>query len=456
MPASLSTPMKESALELAPSRPDGPRQAVRISLMGASLDIGNRGVAALGASLVELILSAEPKAEITFLVGRRTSGNFTVRVQGRKCLLPVINFRLSPRAPLGQQLGWIVFLAALYRWVPLRWVRSRIANNPWIGAALQSDWIGDIRGGDSFSDIYGMRRLIVGTLPILAVYWLKGGIVLLPQTYGPYKSWLARQVARFIINRASVILSRDRASLDVITSLTSGKQCGEFCPDVAFVLDASPPEVPAIEPPLPPLGLQTLIGLNVNGLLFNGGYNRANMFGLKLDYRDFLLRLVTVLLADPQTHVLFVPHTFAPPQSVESDQTASENVRKLLPPPFQGRLHMVTKEYDQHEIKGVIGICDFFIGSRMHSCIAALSQNIPTVGVAYSKKFHGVFDSIGVSDWVIDGRALDSGEAIEKVLILFRQRQVLKVSLAAQVACAKRKLGETFALLLRASSQKTS
>ena len=65
---------------------------------------------------------------------------------------------------------------------------------------------------------------------------------------------------------------------------------------------------------------------------------------------------------------------------------------------------IVDREYDQHEIKGVIGMCDFFVGSRMHACIGALSQGIPCVGVAYSMKFRGVFESVGVADWVVDSR----------------------------------------------------
>ena len=46
---------------------------------------------------------------------------------------------------------------------------------------------------------------------------------------------------------------------------------------------------------------------------------------------------------------------------------------------------MIAHEYDQHAIKSIIGRCDFFIGSRMHACIAALSQKIPTAAVAIVK-----------------------------------------------------------------------
>ena len=137
--------------------------------------------------------------------------------------------------------------------------------------------------------------------------------------------------------------------------------------------------------------------------MYYGGYTRANMFGLKLDYRTFVKCLVEQLLSDKSNRILLVPHTFAAGGRVESDPAACRELKQGLPPSLRDRVHLVTQEYDQHQIKGVIGMCDFFIGSRMHACIAALSQGIPTVGVAYSRKFAGVFEMVGAEDWVIDG-----------------------------------------------------
>jgi polysaccharide pyruvyl transferase WcaK-like protein len=104
----------------------------------------------------------------------------------------------------------------------------------------------------------------------------------------------------------------------------------------------------------------------------------------------------------------------------------------------------VTREYDQHEIKGVIGLCDFFIGSRMHACIAALSQGIPTVGVAYSRKFEGVFETVGASDWVIDGRTQCVREALSRIAELFAQKDARTPILRARVAAAQAELFLTF------------
>jgi polysaccharide pyruvyl transferase WcaK-like protein len=59
----------------------------------------------------------------------------------------------------------------------------------------------------------------------------------------------------------------------------------------------------------------------------------------------------------------------------------------------------------------------------MHACIAALSQCVPALGLAYSNKFSGVFETIGVGSLVIDLRAHPSGSIIETVARVFDRRK---------------------------------
>ena len=109
---------------------------------------------------------------------------------------------------------------------------------------------------------------------------------------------------------------------------------------------------------------------------------------------------------------------------------------------------MISGEYDQYSIKGIIGLCNFFIGSRMHACIAALSQGIPTIGIAYSRKFKGVFDSIEVSHLVIDARIAEVDEAIENILLVYETRKQIEKILQNQIEMAKDQLYHVFQEIL--------
>ena len=320
-----------------------------------------------------------------------------------------------------------------------------IANStPWIQAVAEAEVVGDVRGGDSFSDIYGMGRFLLGFLMAWSVILVRGEMVQFPQTYGPFKSPLARWLARFLLRRSSVVIARDEKSQQVAQEVLGKGYEVLLSPDVAFSLAVSRPAAIALDPAPSSTATGSVIGLNVNGLMYHGGYTRDNMFGLQLDYPAFLTDLVTSLLGEHEGEVWLVPHTFAPTGDVESDQDASRLLRESLPPALQARVRIVAAEYDQHEIKGVIGGCDFFIGSRMHACIAALSQGVPCVGVAYSMKFEGVFASVGMGEWVVDGRSVKNAQAVARILELYRRRNDVREGLGRRADEARASLRTVF------------
>jgi polysaccharide pyruvyl transferase WcaK-like protein len=371
------------------------------------------------------------------------------RVAGQVRMVSIVNCRLSPSSPLRDHLAWIILAAMLYRALPFAPLRRAISRStPWIKALETADLVGDIRGGDSFSDIYGMERFILGFLMAWTVLLVKGNMVQFPQTFGPYQRSVARWLAQVLIKRSSVVIARDEKSRQVAQSLIGPGRRVWLSPDVAFSLEAIRPERVKLDPPLDGQAPSRVIGLNVNGLMANGGYTRKNMFNLKLDYRSLLPELVKALLAVDDSELWLVPHTYAPPESVESDPEASRQLRQELPEALQGRVRIVSTEYDQHEIKGVIGQCHFFIGSRMHACIAALSQGVPCVGVAYSMKFHGVFDSVGMGEWVVDGREVTNEMAIARILELYRKRDLVRRDLATKADMARACLQSIFNQLI--------
>jgi colanic acid/amylovoran biosynthesis protein len=421
--------------------------------MGASLHTANRGVSALGASLATLIWRYRPEASISLLIGNRVAGDAEVSADGTLRALQTVNYRLSPRGPVRQQLWWILLLSGLYRVIPVPSIRRLIARStPWISAIVDAQFIGDIRGGDSFSDIYGLKNFSLDFLAVLSVIWIRGGLHLLPQTYGPFRSRLSERMAHFTLLRAHSIWCRDRLSMEEVSRLTGGRKRGILCPDVAFALDTIRPASPAIDTSMSLHEGDTLIGLNVSGVMYNGRSGKANRFGLMLDYRMFLRRLLEQLLTNTSNRVLLVPHTFAAAGRLESDPAACRDLVQRLPPKLRSRVHLVTQAYDQHEIKGIIGMCDFFIGSRLHACIAALSQGIPTVAIAYSRKFVGVFDTVGAGDWVIDARSADIPQALARFQEFFERRDAHRGILRIRVAQAQTELDKSFQDIVNAAS----
>ena len=422
-----------------------PTRTRQIAVMGTPVNCGNRGVLALGASIINLCTQASPDSEVVLLLDNLDSQPVLFRVGKKLRPVSIVHCRLSPRCHPQNHLFCIVLMSLLYRGVPITGIRAAIARStPWIKTVVEADFVGDVRGGDSFSDLYGMKRFLFDFLMVGTVLLVKGEIVQFPQTYGPYKSPLARWLARFILKRSSVIIARDPQSQQMAQDLVGPKKRVLLSPDVAFSLSAIQPERIELNPPLAGSVPKGVIGLNVNGLMAHGGYTRNNMFGLKMDYATFLPELVRSLLAEHFGELWIIPHTYAPRGDVESDNEASQELRDSLPPDLRQRVRLVTAEYDQHELKGIIGRCDFFIGSRMHSCIAALSQGVPCVGVAYSRKFVGVFESVGMAEWVVDARFHAQDIAVARIIALFHQRNEVRQELSKRAALARQQLTTVF------------
>ena len=425
-----------------------------VCFMGASLETGNMGVSALAASLINIIYRIRPNADISFLIGNRMPKVRGFNIGGKKISIKIVNYRLSPKAKIKEHLFFIFLIALLQYILPKCMVKEKIVKSaPWLKSLRQADFVGNIHGGDSFSDIYGLRRFILGIMPDIIALLMKKKLIMLPQTYGPYNHSIAKSIARFILKRSTCILSRDREGLitveKVLKEIDSKKL--KFCPDVAFTLESVKPNEPVIKPPSNNDIEVPLIGINVNGLMYNGGYTRDNMFGLKFNYKSFVNKIVAHLLEKTSAHILLVPHTFGPSGNINSDPDASKEVLDSFADLYKNRVHLVMQEYDQSEIKGIIKLCDFFIGSRMHACIAALSQAIPTIGVAYSRKFKGVFDSIGSGDTVLDARSLDEETVISKIMDCYKKRNEIRNDVKEKIAAAQERIMAVFGDMFKVS-----
>jgi len=220
----------------------------------------------------------------------------------------------------------------------------------------------------------------------------------------------------------------------------------QFAPDVAFVLDSSKPkdiEVGHLEDVK--IRNSEVIGLNVSALLLHGGYTCDNMFGLKTDYRELMYSIIKHFMKDESTLVFLLPHVFGPIGGIESDNGACLEIYEHFAQKYSGRIFMVEGTYNQNQIKYIISLCDFFIGSRMHSCIAALSQCIPVVGLAYSKKFEGVFRSVSAEQSVVDMRSRNRDEILEDITEAYERRLATAEHLAEKIPVIREEVLKLFA-----------
>lgn len=357
-----------------------------IALLWHSMNSDNLGVGALTLAHVEILRAAAAKAGITphFLA---------------------MSWQ-DPRPDYGQ---WADIEALHFRTrhVPL-------PSGPLARGLARADMVVDIGGGDSFTDIYGAKRFL--TIWATKLHALRRGLplVLAPQTIGPFRTRSARIMARWALRRARLVVSRDAPTTMALQHLGIAQVLEAT--DVAMRLPYSMPAPRDKDAPVK-------VGLNVSGLLFNGGYTKANQFGLADDHPALIRRIIRFFLAQPGVQLHLIGHVQSETIAVEDDHRVNLQLAQEFPD-----INVSPVFGSPVAAKSYIAGMDFFVGARMHATIAAFSAGVPVVPMAYSRKFRGVFGTLGY-DRCVDCQS-DSAEAIlEAIADGFTQRDALKADI---------------------------
>lgn len=333
-----------------------------VLLLGASLDSSNEGVNALCYGAIEVIKKNYPKGNITLIEVSSIKKDKIVKVSTKN----KIDIDIQIVYISGKMLIGYLLLTSL----GFRLKRTRVGK-----IISQADIVFDINEGDSFSDIYGFKRILRHFSDTKLALNYKKNVVFLPQTLGPFNTFVGRCLAKNILRRLHKLFVRDTKAYDFLERI---KIKGELSIDMAVYMPCKVVNI-EIQP--------NTVGININGLMYFESYK--NHKGFYSNYKFFLIQLIQ-MLKSKGLNVLLIPHTYQIENpSNEDDLLAIKDF--IQTNKHLGMISYVDKKYTAQELKYIISKLDFFIGSRMHSCIGALSSSVPTYGLAYSYKFEGTF-----------------------------------------------------------------
>lgn len=403
-----------------------PLPSKRICIFGAAPDTGNFGVSALLHSAIGGIARFAPGSDITVFDNGWGVREGSSRHQGERVLHRAIGARLSRR---------------FHR--PESFFHMRLSSllgglgNPGAKAVRQADAIWDISGGDSFGDLYGMWRWRSVMEPKRLALRNGKPLVLLPQTYGPFRTPETREPAVQVLRQARLAWARDKVSFEALKQLLGSSFDRErHRPGVDMAFSLEPKEPVAELPEFLKDHLQThkrpLVGLNVSGLIYNDP-QAAQHYGLKVDYPSLVRSIVERFLRESDADLVLISHVMPRNNPPESDLVAAQALCKTLDPKDQERVQVLPPDFDARETKWILSQLDWFAGTRMHACIAALSSGVPTVGLAYSLKFEGVFGTCAQRAASLELRELDNAQVLDALWDSWNGRDAARAALGERV-----------------------
>ncbi|MBV6760647.1 polysaccharide pyruvyl transferase family protein [Rhodococcus opacus] len=237
------------------------------------------------------------------------------------------------------------------------------------------DWIAsydlvlDMRWGDSFSDIYGIRRLAAMNALSSLARRANVPVVMGPQTIGPFKSRLGRRIGLQALHTASAVITRDSTSARYSKML--GRTPDAESTDVVFAI------------PVFDRGQNADVAVNVSGLLW-----QRNPHVDYAAYQGTVVDLCTSL-RDAGRRVTIFSHVLDS-RDPDNDEPALADL--------QSQLGSEVGRFTPGSLDDVRAFCSsarIVVGSRMHACLNSLSVGTPAIPLSYSRKFEPLLGDLG-------------------------------------------------------------
>ncbi len=423
----------------------------------------NKGSEAVIVSTVNLLRKLIPEATFTSFLNCSEG-------LSQKLNLRVIKMKTSPSLPrfFSEVKSSLNLLrcsvwAGINKYLHANW--SFLTKNIRLSEYADADVIIHL-GMDYYSDDVGTWTVLRHSRDIMLGILLKKPVVIWAESMGPFKGKLSRPIARFALNRVSLITVRD--SLSKAFSLEAGvnkpplyltsdpaflsapaakERVNEICSQEGIAINAKviigvnpshsfiiPSEKRGKTKREVYIKVMSFLGSFLASLLPEKLFNRILKMVKKSylysavdskydEYKVFFARLTDWLIEEYDATVLLIPHDQAMAQLFD-DRVVTREIRELVQ--HKDRAIVISRNYNAEEIKGIIGLCDLFIGARFHAAIAALSQGIPTVCFPYYHKF-ALMSELGQDKYVCRSYTLEETKA--KVADAWAKREDIRKEL---------------------------
>lgn len=299
---------------------------------------------------------------------------------------------------------------------------------------LESDIVLLANGGDCFSDIYSNStvKAVLSFFPIVVLSLLNKPLVFLPQTISPFKTNLTTQIAKFILNKATVIMLREKKSVKYLETIKVDGKKIFLIPDMAFILEpiseAYSKEILKNEEQAKEN--QKFIGIATREIVKHSNLDKNTY----KKYINYTAKTIDYVIERFEVVVLLIPH-----YGIKNTKQVNDEILKKIK--NKDKVYCIDKrEYSTEELKGIIGRCDLFIGAYMHANIAALSMCVPTIGLSYSHKFEGIFEMVGQKKYVCKLKDLTDKELISKVEDAWTNKEKIRKELEARMPEVKKQV----------------
>lgn len=291
------------------------------------------------------------------------------------------------------------------------------------------DAILDLSADSYSSDAVNWLTILNHSLELLSARLLNIKVIVFAVSPGPFRPRLIQYLAKYTLNKMTIITVREKISVDLLLSIgvNKNKIIETACPAFLFK--------PVAKNEATALFKQEVININKNNKIPLFGFSLAgyNLYSYHtwtnpLSYKDLdtYATAIEYAINKINANIVLIPHVYRTNQWTGEaingpDYVTLRNLYNNLKNNYGNRIYLLSKTYTSAQMKGIIGLLDLFITGRLHAGIGALSQNIPTVLIAYGHKHYGIAKLLEQENLVCTGT--DAEEMKEKILYAWKNKR---------------------------------
>ena len=284
-----------------------------------------------------------------------------------------------------------------------------------------------VRGGDAFSSVYGSLSLLSRVLESYPSVMLQKRVAFLGHTFepliaeGPIGSFALRLLKKEL-DLASFVTVREEQSRIRLKKLGIDDQKIFVAPDVAFLLEHSKREVAENI-------LHKIVNRDSSSVIgVTNSYSLYNLFtksGVKDEYSSFVAKILDRLVTNFDVKIVLLPHSFIPGKDDRriNWEIYERSTQKAFIYPLPG-------VFSPELAKALIGCFDMVVSfGRLHPIIHSVSQGVPCMGLDYSCRMEGFFNSLDLNGYSIRLTELDFTKFMDTFDRIWSKRDAVSIDL---------------------------
>jgi colanic acid/amylovoran biosynthesis protein len=212
--------------------------------------------------------------------------------------------------------------------------------------------------------------------------------ILFNQSVGPFCNNLHLKILKSYFKNAKLIICREKISYNRLKKLNLNNI--KLSSDIAFLLNSKKNNL--------------LTKYNYSSKNKNIGItvrNWSNQKEQKKYNREITKFINEIINKNDKIRIYFMPQVIYEDKK-DNDLILSNDIFNSLPKQVKKNVKIITEDLHPKELKYIISKMDFFIGTRMHSNIFALSSLVKTIAIAYESKTIGIMNDLNLSKYTIN------------------------------------------------------